>query len=91
VDQYISFVVRLTLGFGLVFELPVLSLLLSRLGLVTPQLLRRVRRYSIVVIFVVAAVLTPPDPISQTLMALPLLLLYEVSIWVSSLSQRRRV
>jgi sec-independent protein translocase protein TatC len=90
VDQYISFVVRLLLGFGLVFEMPVLSFLLSRIGLITPQLLRRVRRYSIVIIFIVAAVLTPPDPLSQVLLALPLLLLYEVSIWISSISRPRR-
>jgi sec-independent protein translocase protein TatC len=90
VDQYISFVVRMLMGFGLVFELPVLSLLLSRIGLITPQLLRRVRRYSIVVIFVVAAVLTPPDPLSQVLLATPLLLLYEVSIWISSLASPKR-
>jgi len=89
VDEYISFVLRLLLGFGIVFEMPVVTLLLSRLGLVTPAYMRRVRRYAIVAIFVLAAVFTPPDPISQILMALPLLALYEVSIWVCRLTHRR--
>ncbi len=90
VDQYISFVLRLLLGFGLVFELPVLSFFLARMGLITPRLLRRVRRYSIVAIFVVSAILTPPDPLSQLLMAFPLLLLYEISIWVAGLARLGR-
>lgn len=89
VDEYISFVLRLLLGFGIVFEMPVVTLFLSRLGLVTPEYMRRVRRYAIVAIFVLAAVFTPPDPISQILMALPLLGLYEVSIWVCKVTYRR--
>ena len=89
VDEYISFVLRLLLGFGLVFEMPVITLLLSRLGLVTPELMRSIRRYAIVVIFLLAAIFTPPDPISQLLMALPLLLLYEISIWVCKFSGGR--
>jgi len=88
VDQYISFVLRLLLGFGLVFELPVLAFFLARIGLVTPDLLRRIRRYSIVVIFIVSAILTPPDPLSQILMAVPLLALYELSIWVAAIGRR---
>lgn len=87
VDEYISFVLRLLLGFGIVFEMPVVTLFLSRIGVVTPEYMRRVRRYAIVAIFIVAAIFTPPDPISQILMALPLLGLYEVSIWVCKLSQ----
>ena len=90
VDEYIGFVLRLLLGFGIVFELPVISLFLSRLGLITPAYLRRVRRYAIVIIFIVAAVLTPPDPLTQLLMAFPLMALYEVSIWVSALAYKSR-
>jgi apolipoprotein N-acyltransferase len=90
VDEYIGFVLRLLLGFGVVFEMPVVSLFLSRIGLLTPDYLRRIRRYAIVGIFLTAAVFTPPDPISQLLMALPLLLLYEISIGISHLSQPRR-
>ncbi|MEC9379261.1 MAG: twin-arginine translocase subunit TatC, partial [Candidatus Latescibacterota bacterium] len=91
VDEYIGFVLRLLLGFGVVFEMPVVSLFLSRLGLLTPDYLRRVRRYAVVGIFLVAAVFTPPDPISQLLMALPLMVLYEISIGVSHLAQRKPV
>jgi len=90
VDEYISFVLRLLLGFGLVFELPVISLLLAKLGVITPKLMRKFRRYAIVAIFMVAAIFTPPDPISQLLMALPLLGLYEISIWVAKLGSRSR-
>ena len=86
VDEYISFVLRLILGFGIVFEMPVMAFFLSRIGLLTPEYMRRIRRYAIVFIFVLAAVFTPPDPISQLLMALPVLLLYEVSIWVCRIS-----
>ena len=75
-----SFVMRLLLGFGLVFEMPVITLFLARLGLVTPQLMRRVQRYAIVAIFLLDAIFTPPDPISQLMMAVPTLLLYELGI-----------
>ena len=71
--------------------MPVVSLFLSRIGLLTPQYLRRIRRYAVVGIFLTAAIFTPPDPISQLLMALPLLVLYEISIWVSGVSSKRAV
>jgi sec-independent protein translocase protein TatC len=90
VDEYIGFVLRLLLGFGLVFEMPVISLFLARLGLVTAGYLRRIRRYAIVGVFLVAAVFTPPDPLSQIMMALPLMLLYELSIWIAVMARRRR-
>ena len=86
VDEYISFVLRLLLGFGFVFEMPVLAFFLSRIGLLTPAYMRHIRRYAIVIIFVLGAFFTPPDPLSQLLMALPLLFLYEVSIWVCRIS-----
>ena len=89
VDEYISFVLRLLLGFGLVFELPVITLLLAKVGLVTPELMRRYRRYAIIAVFLLAAIFTPPDPLSQLLMALPLLILYEISIWVSKVATRK--
>ena len=89
VDEYIGFVLRLLFGFGLVFEMPVVSLFLARLGLITAATLRRVRRYAVVAVFLVAAVFTPPDPLSQLMMALPLLVLYEISIWVAHLARRR--
>ena len=90
VDIYVSFVLRLLLGFGIVFEMPVVALILSRIGILTPEYMRRVRRYAIIVIFVMGAIFTPPDPLSQLLMALPLLMLYEISIWVSKIFGRNR-
>ena len=88
---YMKFVVRLILVFGVIFELPVATLLLAKIGLVTPRLMRRFRSYAIILIFVIAAFLTPPDPFTQLAMALPLVILYEVSIlfaWIAS-SRRR--
>lgn len=85
---YIGFVLRLLVAFGVVFELPVAAFFLSRIGLLTAQLMRRGRRYAVVVGFVLAALLTPPDPISQLMMALPLVLLYEFSIWVARVAGR---
>ncbi len=77
---YLSFAVRLLLAFGIVFELPVLLLLLGRLGLVTADKLKKARSYSIVAIFIVAGFMTGPDVASQLLMAAPLLVLFELSV-----------
>jgi len=89
INKYIGFMLRLLVAFGVVFELPVFSYFLSKMGILTPQFLRRSRRYAVVVVVVVAAVLTPPDVISQILMAGPLLLLYEMSILVSAAVHRK--
>jgi len=80
--DYVSFVLRLLIAFGLAYELPVVVVVLGYLGIVTSVLLRKFRRHVIVGLLLVAMLLTPPDPLSQILMALPLMLLYEVSIWV---------
>ena len=86
IRAYIGFLLGFTTSFGIVFQLPIIIYLLSLIGLVTPAKLRRYRRYAIVLIFIVAAVLTPtPDPFSQLAMAIPLLLLFEASIHVSTL------
>lgn len=88
---YIGFVVKLLLGFGIVFELPVVVLVLSVLGVVTPAFLRAKRRHAIVVLTIVAAFLSPGDMIQVTvLMMIPLVLLYEFSIWLSVMAWRRR-
>ncbi len=87
--DYLSLTIRMLFVFGLIFEMPLISLLLTRMGFLTARKIARSRRYSIVIIFIVAAVLTPPDPLSQLLMAGPLLVLFEVSIVVSWLAQPR--
>ena len=80
ISEYLSLIMRLIFAFGLAFELPVILLLLARAGLVTPEGLADKRKVAIVVAFVIAAILTPPDVISQLLLALPIILLYELSI-----------
>jgi sec-independent protein translocase protein TatC len=82
-DAYVSFAWKLLFVFGLIFELPLVSFMLSKIGLVNYKMLKRSRRYAIVGIFIVAAVFTPPDVMSQMLMAVPMLFLFEISIWVS--------
>ncbi len=90
-NDYIGFVLRLILVCGLIFELPIIAYLLTRIGLLRPSFLRKYRRYGIVLIFIFAALITPPDPASQIMMAVPLLMLYEISIWVSVIAYRKRV
>ncbi len=91
IDEYMNFVVSLLLAAGVVFELPMVSWFLSRLGILKPDFMRKYRRHSIVVIFILAAVLTPgTDPVSQILLAIPLMALYEISIWVSVWAWRAR-
>jgi sec-independent protein translocase protein TatC len=80
----------LLLGAGLVFELPMISYFLSKMGILTPGFMRKYRRHAIVVIFIISAVVTPtPDMVTQTLLALPMYLLYEVSIFISKYSQKK--
>jgi len=88
--KYFSMVSFWALGTGLLFELPVVIYFLSKVGIVTPDLLRTYRKYALIVVLTVGAFLTPPDPISQVIVALPLLLLYEGSIYVSAFVNRRR-
>ena len=90
VQRYISFVGILTLSFGVIFELPLVGLFLTKIGLVTPELLSKRRKHAVVIVFIVAAILTPPDIITQCLMALPLLVLYEISIIFSKFAYRSR-
>lgn len=83
ISDYLDFVLKLVLAFGLVFEMPIFSFFLSRMGVLTAEKMRNFRSYAVLIIFIVAAILTPPDVVSQLLMAIPMLLLYEVSILVA--------
>ena len=90
VSEYLSLIMALILGFGICFQLPVLLTLLARAGLITADGLKRYRRHAILGVFVVAAVLTPPDPISQISLAMPTILLYELSIFAVRLVEKKR-
>ena len=90
ITRYFGLVTLWAFGAGVLFELPVVVYFLSKLGLVTPRLLRKSRRYAVVGILVIAAFLTPPDPFTQLLMFVPLMLLYEGSILISRAAERKR-
>ena len=90
VSDYLNLVTALILAFGLCFQLPVVMTLLGLAGLINSQMMAKGRRYAIVAVVVVAAVVTPPDPISQLMLAVPMVLLYEVSIWCVRIIELRR-
>ncbi len=90
VSEYMSLATALILAFGLCFQLPVIMTLLGLAGIVSSKLMAEGRRYAIVAVVVVAAIVTPPDPISQLMLAVPLVLLYEISIWCVRLIELRR-
>ncbi|MBB6410855.1 twin-arginine translocase subunit TatC [Mesorhizobium sangaii] len=88
VSEYLSLIMTLIFSFGLVFQLPVVTSLMTRVGMLSSKALAEKRKWAIVIAFVVAAVLTPPDPMSQIGLAIPTILLYEVSIWAARLIER---
>ena len=90
VDEYLSLVMKLIFAFGLCFQLPLLLTLLARVGMVTAEGLADKRKYAIVAAFIAAAILTPPDPISQISLAIPVILLYEGSIFAVRIVEKRR-
>ena len=90
VGEYLSLVMRLIFAFGISFELPVLLTLLARVGIATSEGLKKKRRYAVVLAFIAAAILTPPDPLSQISLALPIILLYEISIWSARMVEKQR-
>jgi sec-independent protein translocase protein TatC len=90
VDEYVSIIISVMLASGIVFELPMISFFLTKLGILTPVFMRKYRRHAIVIILVLAAFLTPgADPVSQIVLAVPLAVLYEISIFISKLSQKK--
>ena len=89
VNEYLSLIMRLIFAFGLSFQLPVVLSLLARIGFVNSNYLRERRKYFIIIIFTTAAILTPPDPITQIGLAIPLLLLYELSIYTVSFIEKK--
>jgi sec-independent protein translocase protein TatC len=90
VKQYFSFATRLLLAFGLVFEMPIVVLFLTKIGLVTPDAMKRYRKFAILGAFILAAILTPPDVATQIMMAVPLIILYELSIFLSKAVYRKK-
>ena len=89
IKEYLKFVTLLIMVFGIIFELPLLSFFLTKMGILTPEFMRSKSRYGIVLIFMFAAILTPPDVVTQLFLAGPLILLYEISIWVSKFSLQK--
>lgn len=90
ISDYVDFVLKLLIAFGLIFEMPLFAFFLSRMGVLTAAMMRRARRYAILGIFIVAAILTPPDVLSQLLMAVPMLVLYEISVIVAAVFGKKK-
>ena len=90
ITSYVSTITALVFGSGLLFQLPVVVYFLSQIGMVTPRLMRQYRKHALVGILILGAIITPPDPLSQSLISLPLYLLYEISILISAMVARKK-
>lgn len=89
-DSYIGMIKTSVIAAGLFFELPIIIYFLTKLGLVTPNFLRKYRKYAIIILLIVAAIVTPPDVVSQITVAVPMLLIYEMSIWISVIVEKNK-
>ncbi|MEW8973639.1 MAG: twin-arginine translocase subunit TatC [Tissierellaceae bacterium] len=87
--SYLSFIISILIAFGVVFELPIIMFLLTRFGIFKVEFFTKYRKYMVLIILIVAAILTPPDVVSQVLLAIPMLLLYEIGILLSKIGQKR--
>ena len=90
IDSYVSMVKTAVIASGLFFELPIIIYFLTKLGLVGPAFLRKYRKYAVVIVLIVAAIVTPPDVVSQITVAIPMLLIYEASIWISVFVEKNK-
>ncbi len=91
INEFFSFITMILLGAGLIFEMPMVTYILSRVGILSPDFMKKYRRHAIVLILIVAAIITPtPDPVSQLIFAVPLYVLYELSIWISKAVYRNK-
>ena len=91
IDSYVSMVKTAVIASGLFFELPIIIYFLTKLGLVTPTFLRTYRKYAIVIVLIVAAIITPPDVVSQITVAIPMLIIYEASIFISAIVVKNKL
>lgn len=90
VDSYVSMVKTAVIASGLFFELPIIIYFLTKLGLVGPNFLRKYRKYAVIIVLIIAAIVTPPDVVSQITVAIPMLLIYEASIWISVFVEKNK-
>ncbi|MCU9615321.1 twin-arginine translocase subunit TatC [Caldibacillus lycopersici] len=89
INEYFEFLFQITIPFGLLFQMPVIILFLTRLGIISPAFLSKIRKYAYFVLLVIAALITPPDLLSHMMVTVPLLLLYEISIGISKIAYRK--
>ncbi len=91
INEYFSFLIQMTLPFGFLFQMPILVMFLTRLGLITPYFLVKIRKYAYFILIVIAGIITPPELVSHLMVTVPLIILYEISIGISKFSYRRAI